>query len=397
MNWKPLLNPEIRNFILRHEHDDVAALGLQKPPGADWPYPLILDQIKARQKARDKIPAWLTDNLEIVLPAPSVIEQASSSATAFYKASLLSGKAFADLSGGAGVDCQAFARRFESGFCIEQDKNAASLIDHNLKHLISTPVTVIHGTAENFIGDMPKLDLVYIDPQRRHEGRKGIYDLQKCSPNVFDLLPVLKSKARHVMIKTSPMLDIHKAMESLGPVWQVHILEWRGECKEVLYLIDFEKDTPNDNVEIITVRINDDGDVLQKLSFTKSEESQTTCTFSQPLKYLFEPGPAFQKSGGFNMIALRYGMNKLHPHTHLYTSDTLDKNFPGRIFEIYGTYPVERKALPFKKCNLSVRNFPSSADDLKKKLGLKDGGGDYLFACTLADEKKVLLHVRKPC
>jgi hypothetical protein len=44
-----------------------------------------------------------------------------------------------------------------------------------------------------------------------------------------------------------------------------------------------------------------------------------------------------------------------------------------------------------KKANLTVRNFPATVAELRKRLKLAEGGGTYLFATTLADEKKVLI------
>jgi hypothetical protein len=49
-----------------------------------------------------------------------------------------------------------------------------------------------------------------------------------------------------------------------------------------------------------------------------------------------------------------------------------------------------------EKANLTIRNFPSSVADLRKRLKLKEGGECYLFATTLSDESKVLIKCRKP-
>jgi hypothetical protein len=48
-----------------------------------------------------------------------------------------------------------------------------------------------------------------------------------------------------------------------------------------------------------------------------------------------------------------------------------------------------------EKANLTIRNFPSSVAELRKRLKLKEGGEDYLFATTLADESKVLIKCKK--
>lgn len=394
--WKTLLDPQIQDFIRIHEHDDVRGLGLKKPPDPAWPYALILDQIHARQKAALKIPQWLKRS-GVVFPAVSTLEQASSATTARYKAGLVSGRSFIDLSGGAGVDSWAMLERFESGVVVDSDINAAQRIEHNLRCLSDKNATVKACRAEDFVAEMEPCDIALIDPQRRTSERKGLYKLEDCSPNVFDLLPILKEKAQTILLKTSPMLDIQQAIEQLGCVQAVHIVEWQGECKEVLYLLKAE--TLKGDIPIIAVRLDDTGVLVSQFSFTYSEELDAVLKISGPLRYLYEPSPAFMKAGGFKMMAHRFGLSKLHAHTHLYTSQDFVFNFPGRAFEIFGVYPVQAKNLPVQKANLSVRNFPADVQSLRKKLKLKDGGEDSFFACTLMDEngreKHVLIHCRR--
>ncbi len=385
-----LLDPEIQAFIHAHAESDVAALGLKKPPHADWPYPLILDQIKSRQKAKIKMPSWLLAD-GIIFPPPNLIEQASSSAAAKYKSSLVKGSIFADLTAGTGADFLAFLENFSSGIAIEQDTKAKEILAHNLKIFCTKSFEIINTAAENHIGHLPHCDLVYLDPQRRNNRGKSLFRLQDCSPDVLELLPTLRKKSDVTMIKTSPVLDIGQTVRDLETVAQVHVVEWRGECREVLYIL---KNNP-DETTIIPVIIDNDGKPLAKFSFTRRQEADSVSQFSEPLKYLFEPSPAFQKSGCYKFIGEHYGLKKLHPHTHLYTSAQPCPGFPGRAFEILGTYNAGGKNLPITTANLTVRNFPSQTEDLRKKLSLKDGGNDYIFACTLADERKALLHAVK--
>ena len=395
MEWKRLLEPDIQTFIRDHEENDVRELALKKPSEPDWPYPLILDQIKARQKAALKIPLWAPHHSDIIFPPADILEQASSAATARYKAGLVKGKTFADLTGGAGVDSCAMTEHFESGICVEQNENAAALIAHNLPLLSKKPVTVQHELAEEFIKKMEPVDLIYLDPQRRTTDRKTVYKLEECSPNIFDLLPIIKDKTKKLMIKTSPMLDIWQTLENLKHVIDVHIIEWQGECKEVLYILDFDQQTPIDHIPITAAIVDDQGNALKTLTFTKTEENDTQAEYLMPTAFLYEPGPAFQKSGGFNVLAQKFGLHKFHKHTHLYSSDEFCPDFPGRSFKILDILPVDRKFLPLKQANLSIRNFPSDVQTLRKQLGLREGGENYLFACTLADANKVLIHCQK--
>jgi len=392
MNWQSLLNPKIQKFIQDNESQDVSELALKKPPNPDWDHKLILDQIKSRQKAKKKLPLWLSAHPNIILPAPSTLEQASSSATARYKASLVKGKTFVDLTGGAGIDCHALTEYYDQGICIERDPYTAELIEHNIKCLTDIPVTTYCDTAENYIKNMEKTDLVIIDPQRRDTRKRGKFKLEECSPAILEMLPALLPKADRIMVKTSPMLDIKQGITQLQNIHTVHIVEWNNDCKELIFIMG---ENPPDCPEINAVSINDNGEIITEISFTLEEENSAETEYCQPLNYLYEPGPAFQKSGGFNILAKRLNLKKLHPHTHLYTSDILLSHFPGRRFKIIDQYTVKSEKIPLKQAHITTRNFPSDVKTLRKKLKIQEGGDDYLFACTLHDETKKILHSRK--
>ena len=391
-----LSNPEIQAFIKAHEADDVAALALKKPPAADWPYARILEQIKARQKAAQKIPLW-QEREGVVFPPADIIEQASSAATARYKAQLVQGEHVIDLTAGAGVDSCAFTEHFNHVTSVEQSGDLATTLAHNAPLLSDKRWDVVHQTAETFIRGAPHADLIYIDPQRRKESRKGLYRFSDCSPDITALLPALKACAPKVIIKASPMLDITKGAQELEAVSAVHVVEWQGQCKEVLYVLDFEKSVEASQIAITAVSLDDEGVAVASFSFTPAQEETAKITYGPPQRYLYEPGPAFLKSGGYKILAAHCGMAKLHPHTHLYTSEACVPDFPGRGFEIIAKYPAQAKKIPLSQANLTVRNFPQKAPDLQKKLKLKDGGDDFLFACTLQNpsEEKVILHGRK--
>ena len=100
------------------------------------------------------------------------------------------------------------------------------------------------------------------------------------------------------------------------------------------------------------------------------------------------------KSGGFDDIGIAYDLSKLHQHTHLYTSNNLRSDFPGRIFELkyqmlYGK--SDMKALQNTKANVTTRNFPDKVQDIRKKWKINDGGDSYIFFTTNKDEQKIAL------
>lgn len=376
-----------------HARSDVKQLALQKWPNEHWPRAVILDQIKARQKAETKLASWKTYE-GLIYPPADTVEQASSGATSIYKASLVTGQSCADLTAGCGVDSWALGNHFKKLYCVERESGAASLLEHNLKILRpDLPCEVHNASAEEFICHMPAVDLIYIDPQRRDDSRRGLFKLEDCSPNILDLLPALMTRTKTVMIKTSPMISIDQALAILPNVQHIHVVEWDGQCKEILFIIKILEEI---HAPLITaVRLHDDGSVYDSINFHKKHTQNANINYASPLNYLYEPSAAYQKADAMTAIAETFACPKLAPDTHLFTSDMLIENFPGRRFEVTGLHQPTRKKLPFSKANLTVRNFPDTVENLRKKLKLADGGEDYLFACTLQGGEKIIVSARK--
>lgn len=390
-DWRALLAPDIRAFILSHAGADVSALALKKPPHPDWPYKLILDQIKARGKAATKVPAWL-DLPEIVFPSADVMEQASSWPCAVYKASLIGGGRIADLTAGAGIDAAALARRAVTLVCAEKDSLHAEILEHNLGILrkaghFRADFQVHGGGSEEFIGEMTPCDWVYLDPQRREGGRKGRFLFEDCSPDITAMLPELRKAGAKIMLKASPVLDIALAVEALGGVGAVHVVQSGGECKEVLYILDGAEGEPG----IHAVDIDDEGRVLVEFQFKVAEEQAGQAEIGPPEAYIYEPGAAFLKAGAFNLLATRYGLRKLHRNTHLYTSDELVQGFPGKCYKIGDVRSPADGVADIAGAELVLRNYPGRTDDLRAKLRLREGDSCRIFACTTQDERKKLI------
>jgi hypothetical protein len=214
---------------------------------------------------------------------------------------------------------------------------------------------------------------------------------------LIELLPLLFEKSKNIMVKAAPMQDISRAILELGnKVQEVYIIEWQGEVKELLYILSAES---VDYPEIHAIQLSDNGKPDSTFSGNKLKEAESSVEFQLPQQYLYEPSPAMMKAGFFKQMVKAFDISKLHPNTHLYTANNLAEDFPGRCFKVLHKIPVQkkemRKYLPEMKANLSTRNFPTPIAQLKKKLGLKDGGEFYLFATTLMGEERVLLICEK--
>jgi hypothetical protein len=100
------------HFIEEHREDDTRTLALQSKKYPDVDMAAAVTQIAGRQVAARKIPSWYPVSA-LWYPPHLSMEQCSSEATALYKASLLEGDTFADLTGGFGIDCSFISRNFK--------------------------------------------------------------------------------------------------------------------------------------------------------------------------------------------------------------------------------------------------------------------------------------------
>jgi len=132
-----------------------------------------------------------------------------------------------------------------------------------------------------------------------------------------------------------------------------------------------------------------------------SDEKSTDCVLSTSVQtYLYEPNASILKAGAYKQVANRFEIKKIHQHSHLYTSDTLIPAFPGRIFQVQDVFPFNSKLCKtihrtIPQANLSTRNFQLTVSELRQRTRIPEGGDCFLFATTLAAEKKVIIQCRK--
>lgn len=380
MNLSELTKPHVRQWILDHEHDEPAQLMLQAHRFSDIPVREAVAQIKARQKVRTKIPHWYASP-DVLYPPSLSVEQSSSEQTALYKASLVQGISMADLTGGMGADTYFLSIDCQEACYIEQQEELCLFASHNFNALNASHIKVIHGTAEGFLESSPPVGFIYLDPARRGEGNQKLYKLADCQPNVTALLPQIFRCTNNVLLKAAPMLDIRQGLSELQAVKEVHIVAVKGEVKELLFLME-----AGFSGEPSLIAVNLKPGAEEPFRFTFREEQGAEVRFSEPQQYLFEPHAALLKAGAFRVVAQRYKLDKLHINSHLYTSNSLPKNFPGRSFRVlYHGRPDKKilgELLPEGKAMISTRNHPHTVQQLVKKMKLKEGGKLYLFATT---------------
>lgn len=395
------ISPETSRFIDEHRHDDVRLLALQagKYPDVDMTEAVV--QIAGWQIAEKKVPSWAQTE-GIRYPQHLSMEQCSSEVTARYKASLVGGDTFADLTAGLGVDSSFIARRFRQADYVERQEVLCELARHNFPLLGVGHIRVHQADGTEYLRTMDPVDCLFLDPARRDSHGGKTVAIADCEPNVCALEPLLIERGRVVMIKLSPMLDMASALNDLKHVREIHIVAVNNECKELIIILkkqDLSSEQSNKEIVISCEQVVNNF-VHQHVEFTLSQERNASCVMAEQVEgYLYEPGAALLKAGAYRILSERYGVKKLHPNSHLYTSDT-EIDFPGRCFRVIAVSGFGKKELKsflagVDKANLTVRNFPSSVADLRKKLKLKEGGDVYLFATTLADGEKVLIKCEK--
>ncbi len=369
------------NFLKEHRNDDVNRLALLRnryPSFSDSEWRWLLQQIEGRQRTGSKLPET-AEKEDWWYPVRLSCEQCSGEQTARYKAGLvhrlctengLPMRHLADLTGGMGIDCLYMSRLFNTADYVEQDAELCRLAEHNFG-LYGPNIRVICGSAEERLGtDGFAADLIYLDPARRDLNGGKVFRIEDCRPDVLRLLPTLRARTGLLLFKFSPMLDLSAALQSLGGTWDCHIVATANEVKEVLLIQDTARQMRGDIVATDTAN-------GMQFTFRREEEQAATAHYAEPMAYLYEPHPAILKAGAYKLAGERFGLSKLDTNTHLYTSGQLTDNFPGRIFRITGT--GNKAAEGIRQANVVTRNYVLSADGLRKKLRLQDGGDTYIF------------------
>lgn len=391
-----------KDYIRLHRHERVDALALKRAPeGVDHKY--CLQQIEGWQTACRKLPQWAATE-GIVYPPALSMEQCSSEAAAHYKRRLAERlvpperrRVMADLTGGLGVDFCQLAPLFAEAHYMERLPHLCAMARHNLPLLGAAHATVHEGECDRLLAHVlppDGADLIFADPARRDaNGRRTVW-LEHCTPDITLLLPRLMERTDCLMLKLSPMIDIAHTVRQLGGrVSEVHTVCVEGECKELLLVVRRKTQAA---VDYHCAELG-----RRPYIFTATPSgTHAPLAPNGPEDYLYEPGAGLLKAGVQDEVCRRWPLRKLHPNSHLYTGGQLLADFPGRAFCTVGLYDFSkqdvkrlRQALP--QANLTVRNFPATVDELRRRLKLREGGNDYLFATTLADGRRVMVHCRK--
>ena len=326
--------------------------------------------------------------------------------------------AFADLTGGLGIDFMAIAPLFKSATYVERNPELCELARHNLP-LMGCPhaEVVCQEIAAGSTLFTRIRSLLFIDPARRDAAGRKVARIEDCTPDVCALQEQLRAHASYVLIKLSPMLDLTAALRALVGIIEAHVVSVEGECKELLLVMKGGASPSSPRMEEIPINCVDLAtstnpanvpDLLKSsYTFTLSEEHSTSQKYLLPSPfgegsgvrlYLHEPNPSILKAGAFKTLCQRFPVQQLAPNSHLYAAEAIVPDFPGRCWRIVDQATFNKKELKrllqgVEAAELTVRGFPASVATLRKHLRLRDGGDAHFIATTLADNTKILLKV----
>ena len=343
-----------------------------------------------------------------------------------------------DLTGGFGVDFSFTSCAFASATYVERNAQLCHMVEHNLPLLGIDNAKVVCADAVDYLSTLDMQTMIFLDPARRDQHGAKTVMLADCTPDVVQLLPQLLKKSRFTMLKLSPMLDWHKAVEDLqGTVREVHIVSVGGECKELLLVLSEEIES---ELKVFCADLEAGGgsgeaglsggsssssssSLSSEPSFPRTPSSpsapshpsthslsaslfvytpSSSCPApnsklkTQNSKFLHEPNASIMKAGCFDELAAAYGVSPVSRNSHLFLSAEPVDGFPGRSFSIERVTTLNKRELRqalagIEKANIATRNFPLSVAELRKRLKLKDGGDVYIFATTTAEDEHLLL------
>lgn len=390
---KHILADEVQVYLRSRLGESPSEVALAKSPFTHVSASELAEQLDGMQRSRFKLPLWY-QTPGVYYPRKLSIEQSSSETTARYKAKLIGpDKRVVDITGGFGVDSFFLAQVAKHVTYIERNPQLTSIVSHNMGVLGARNTTCLCDDGIHHVLSAPDgtYDTVYTDPSRRVQSQKVI-QLSDCVPDIVLSYTDLLDKSPTLLIKAAPMLDITGSLRKLAHVAEVHVLSVANECKELLFVL---KRNHTGEPKIIAGIL--DSSETKVFSFFPSEENEATSELGSPKSYLYEPDAAIMKSGAYKLISLRFGLQKLHSNTHLYTSGELVHGFPGRSFRIDAvvSYSQFKKDKTRQSGNITARNFPLKADELRRKHRIGEHKDRFLFFCTDSNGQTIVIFASK--
>ncbi|WP_312076110.1 THUMP-like domain-containing protein [Chryseobacterium sp.] len=375
-----IIDKYIQEYINANLNADLHSLLLKKSPFPKVSMQEIVQQIKGKQVAQKKFPFLLKEG--IVFPPQLNLEQSSSDKTALFKSQFLKGKKFIDLTSGFGIDAYFLSQNFEEITLVERNTELLKTVENNW-NVLNKKANFINQELEDFLNEnRENFDVIYLDPARRGEQKKKVFLLEDLSPNILEIQDKILSISDQVIIKLSPLIDLKYLISVLKNPEKIQIIAVKNDVKEIVVYLSKQK---TEKISCSCINLESDEEIF---NYDFKDEKNAVSQFGEPEKYIYIPNNSVLKAGIFNLISEKFNVKKLHPNTHIYTSESKIENFPGRILEME---VVDSKQIKKKEqFNIISKNYPLKPEEIRKKYQLKDGGDSYLIF-TQSKKGKIIL------
>lgn len=381
---KLLLNPEVQNYLKSQIQKDIRSFSLTKSPFERVTSAELSQQLKGLQIAQSKFPFYF-EAKNIYYPPSINLEQASSWATAQYKANIVNGNSLIDLTAGMGIDSYGFAQKFKKITALERNSDLVEIAKYNYQSLNQTNLNYQATNFETYFQVNPtsKWDVIYLDPSRRIDSQRKVI-LEDLEPNILEWMNEFFKRSETILVKLSPLLDLKSAIDKVPQIQEIHIVALKNEVKELL-LICKNNLSSNPKVKAVNLETNQ-----SEFEFFWNEETLVKSEFSIPQKYIYEANSSILKSGAFKLIGQKYKLKKLHINTHLYTSNELVETFPGKVFEVSEELKNIKSKLENPAFHVISKNYPMSVEAIRRKYKLKESESQTLIFTQSIKEKHIL-------
>lgn len=363
MNFN-LLKPEVQSWLRTKLNEDYRKISLSKSGFENISSAELAQQLKGLKIAKSKFP-FLFEAESVYYPPSVNLEQASSQATALYKSNLYKGDLLIDLTAGMGVDAAFFSKKFTKVIAVERNPELCEISAYNYKQLKIENLAYCNSNFEDFLKAHQDLkpDLIYLDPSRRNTAGKKFL-INELEPNLLEWVAPLLKISKKILVKLSPLSDLKEVLNAIRQISEIHLIAVKNEMKELLILIENQAIS---NPKIKAVNLDSP---QNEFEFEFEQEENAIVQFSEPCQYIYEPNVAVMKSGAFKLLSQVFNLKKLESNSHFYTSDEVIPAFPGRIFEVLEFIKEPKKSISGKNFHVISRNYPLSADEIRKRYKL---------------------------
>lgn len=384
-----ITSPKMIDFIIEHAYDDTAKLKLKysgkETKYFDFDFEFAIVQIEARRRARKKLPSFIK-NKHFLFPSILAEEQATNEAVARFHASLIpSNSSILDITAGLGIDDIEFAKAGLSITSCEIDSFKCETLRHNAEIFgLSNKMKIVNCDSINYVNQCNRcFDIVFADPARRNDKGGRVHAFSDCQPDILSAMPDLLKIASRLLIKSSPLLDLSLIRDTVSNLRHIYVVCFKGECKEVL--IDIHEGFPFEGATVVDL----DWEGMISSFSTKFNQSDSNLISSivdrkqaSDYHYLYEPNSGVMKTGAWKSLYAKFPhLHKAGVNTHIFLSDVLYVDFPGRVMAIYSEPDKKAlKGLRGSQINIVSRNHPLSAPQIANKFALTAGSDKFLYA-----------------